>query len=75
MISLRLTAVEYESLRSLYPTYGTRSVSEFARLAMQRVIGQSPASGGVFADKIHELDDRLNAVEANVTLLLGRSNP
>jgi len=44
MISLRLSAKEYEALQALYPTYGARSVSDFARLAMKRVMGSSFAS-------------------------------
>ena len=46
MISLRLSAEEYHALQTLYPSYGARNISDFARLAMQRVIGQPapPAS-------------------------------
>lgn len=70
MISLRLSEVEYEALRAHYPSYGARNISDFARLAMQRVIGDSHAPEGVVVAKIHELDDRLHAVETDIALLL-----
>lgn len=72
MISLRLSEVEYETLHALYPRYGARNVSDFARLAMQRIIGDSVVPDGAFAAKIRELDDRLNIIENRVTLLLER---
>ena len=75
MISLRLSETEYEALRSLYPAYGARNFSDFARLAMRRLIGKSAASDSAFADKVREFDDRLNALESNMTLLLVRSSP
>jgi hypothetical protein len=70
MISLRLSEVEYEALRAHYPSYGARNISDFARLAMQHIIGNSHASEGSFVAKIHELDDRLHAVETDIALLL-----
>jgi hypothetical protein len=39
MISLRISEEEYESLKHLYTSQGARSLSEFARLAIDRVIG------------------------------------
>jgi hypothetical protein len=72
MISLRLSEVEYEALRAHYPSYGARNISDFARLAMQRVIGNSHAPDGATVAKIHELDDRLSAVEKDIALLLER---
>ena len=70
MISLRLSAVEYEALRAHYPSYGARNISDFARLAMQRVIDNSHAREGALVAKIHELDDRLHSVETDIALLL-----
>jgi len=72
MISLRLSAGEYETLRSLYPSYGARNVSDFARLAMQRVIGSTCASDNLLVSKMREMDDRLRSVEIRVALLMGR---
>ena len=69
MISLRLSAEEYQALHRLYPSYGARNLSDFARLAMQKVIGdQFPAADGSAA-KIHELDMRLTALEEKFVLL------
>jgi hypothetical protein len=70
MISLRLSEVEYEALRAHYPSYGARNISDFARLAMQRVIGNSHTVENAPFAKIHELDDRLSAVETDIALLL-----
>lgn len=39
MISLRVSEEEYESLKHVYASQGVRSLSEFARLAIERVIG------------------------------------
>jgi hypothetical protein len=41
MISLRLSEVEYEDLKSHYRAYGVRNVSELARLALQRTMAGS----------------------------------
>jgi hypothetical protein len=72
MISLRLSAEEYRALHALYPSYGARNVSDFARLAMQRVIGHSlPAASEPFS-KISELDERLAALEEKFAMLLER---
>ena len=39
MISLRISEEEYESLKHVYASQGARSLSEFARLAIDRVTG------------------------------------
>ena len=72
MISLRLSAEEYEALHKLYPNYGARNVSDFARLAMQRVIGHPVASQGTPVARINELEERLSAVEERLSLLFER---
>ena len=72
MISLRLSVEEYQALHKLYPSYGARNVSDFARLAMQRVIGHPIPSVNTSVAKIHELDERLSAVEESIALLLDR---
>ena len=72
MISLRLTEVEYEALRAQYPSYGARNISDFARSAMLRVIGNAHGSDRAVIAKIHELDDRLTAVETDIALLRER---
>ena len=80
MISFRLSQVEYEVLKKEYRTYGARNVSELARQALQHIItgprGQMTGSPGPqpdFAAKVAELDDRVHALESQVSFLLGRA--
>jgi hypothetical protein len=72
MISLRLSTEEYQALHAVYPSYGARNLSDFARLAMQRVIGHPLTAADVAAAKIHELDERLSVVEQRLALQFGR---
>jgi hypothetical protein len=72
MISLRLSEVEYESLKTRYRIYGARNVSELARLALQRIATDSPGAQDGFAAKLSELDERIRRVESQVALLLER---
>jgi hypothetical protein len=71
MISLRLSEVEYEVLRTQYRTYGARNVSDLARLALQRIMTGSAAPRDGFAAKLAELDERVHALESQ----LGISDP
>ena len=64
MISLRLSEVDYELLKTQYRTYGVRNVSELARLALQRMMAAPVSSPDDFAAKLAELDDRVNALES-----------
>src|SRR5581483_12463031 len=69
MISLRLSDEEFEALRSLYTTHGARSVSEFVRDAMQRLIAE-PGMGNVSLEvKVQEIDGKLNLLDHNVARL------
>ncbi len=72
MISLRLSEVEYEVLKTNYRTHGARNISELARLALQRIVTDSPGSQDGFAAKLSELDDRIRHLESDVSLLLER---
>ena len=72
MISLRLSAEEYRALHALYPSYGARNVSDFARLAMQRAIGQPLPPASASFSKIQELDERLAALEEKFASLVKR---
>lgn len=72
MISLRLTAGEYNALYTLYPSYGARNMTELARLALQRVIGNLPASDAELRTTLRDLDHRLTAVEGQLYFLAGR---
>jgi Arc/MetJ-type ribon-helix-helix transcriptional regulator len=69
MISLRLSDEEFEALRSLYTTHGARSVSEFVRDAMQRLIAE-PGTGNVSLEvKVQEMDGKLHLLDDNVARL------
>ena len=69
MISLRLSDEEFAALQALYTTHGARSVSEFVRDAMQRLIAE-PGSGGVSLEvKVQEIDGKLSLLDGNVARL------
>lgn len=71
MISLRLSEEEYEALRTLYPNYGARNISDFARLAIQRVISNSAAADSGLLTIVHDLDHRLGRLEYQISQLVG----
>lgn len=56
-------------MRALLPKFGARNVSDFARLAMQRIVSNSFASDAVLVARINEMDRRLNFMEARVSLM------
>ena len=68
-ISLRLSEEEYESLKSVYPSRGLRSLSEFARDAMQKVAGVVPPGGPNIADRVELLHGKIAVLEGEVTRL------
>jgi hypothetical protein len=78
MISLRLSEEEYALLKARYHTCGARNISELARLALQHIMAGSPGLTGSpgpqhnFATQLAELDERVHALEASVSLLLER---
>ncbi len=70
MISLRLSNDEYETLRSLYRVHGSRSVSEFARNAMQKVIGEAHTGTPNIEGRLQELDTKMSALDHEVGRLV-----
>ena len=68
MISLRLSDEEYESLKTLYAARGVRSLSEFAREAMHRVLGEDSAQPPL---PNTTLDIRVQVLDGKVALLEG----
>jgi hypothetical protein len=72
MISLRLSAEEYLALIKVYQRFGARNVSDFARLAMQRAIGQPLPVDSASLSRTLEFDERLTALEAKFALLLSQ---
>jgi hypothetical protein len=69
MISLRLSQVEYEILKTKYRAYGTRNVSELARLALHRIVAESAGPQNDFAARLSELDDRVSALESQLAFV------
>jgi hypothetical protein len=69
IISLRLSEEEYESLKSRYASHGVRSLSEFARDAMHRVLGEEPASPADLRNRVQLLDGKVALLEGEVSRL------
>jgi hypothetical protein len=65
IISLRLSEEEYENLKSVYASRGIRSLSEFARDAMHRVVGGYPSSDGA------NIEHRVELLHGKVAMLEG----
>jgi hypothetical protein len=72
MISLRLSEAEYEGLKTHYRNYGVRNISELARLALERIIGESAGAQPSVEDKLLDLERRLVAVERRIEPLWER---
>jgi hypothetical protein len=70
MISLRLSNEEYESLRSLYRIHGSRSVSEFARNAMQKVIAETASPSQSLETRLNDLDLKMSSLDQEVARLV-----
>jgi hypothetical protein len=71
MISLRLSNEEYESLRSLYRVHGSRSVSEFARTSMQKVISETMRSPSETVDaRLKEIDQKMVLLDQEMNRLI-----
>ena len=69
LISLRLSEQEFEALKSLYSAHGARSISEFARAAMQRVISERIDDRFALEMKIQEMDGKLSILDGEVARL------
>jgi len=72
MISLRLSEEEYQGLNTHYRAHGVRNISEFARLALQRIVAESPGTKESVDARLSEIDERLHQVECQVSLLAER---
>ena len=68
MISLRLSAVEYDTLKAHHRAYGARSVSDLARLALQRIIAAPSAPQDDVTAKLADLDDRVRFLESQLRM-------
>jgi hypothetical protein len=74
MISLRLSDVEYEFLKTRYRAYGTRSVSDLARLALQRMMHNWDTPGSNVSRKLASLDGRIATLESRLSVHQEREN-
>lgn len=73
MISVRVSAEEYETLKAMYEARGIRSVSELARDAMHRFLNTSPApEHAACENQIRTLDARLNTLQGEIKQLSKR---
>lgn len=69
MISVRVSESEYELLKKHYASLGTRSVSDLARAALQRVIGV-PATNGIHREpEIQTMDEKLSTLQSQISQL------
>lgn len=70
MISFRLSDEEYEHLLELCQSQGARSLSDLARGAMQSLIENGGANGGVdIHERISHLDGRVKVLDRAVERL------
>ena len=72
MISLRLSAAEYEVLKTHYHSYGVRNISELARLALQRMMTESAVPQDDFAATLSDLGKRVRTLESRISFFLER---
>ena|ERR1043166_823314 len=75
MITVRLSEVEFDFLKTQYQCYGARNVSDLARLAVQRMM-QAPndmaATITTVADSVSMLRSRVSALEDEMTVFRDR---
>jgi hypothetical protein len=68
MISVRLSLEEYESLKTVYPSRGVRSVSELAREGMRQIlIGAGPSP--TLEHQVRSLNTKVNGLQSELTQL------
>jgi hypothetical protein len=65
-ISFRISDEEYASLKLLYRAHGARSLSDFARLSMQRVAALEDRLKSDLLSRIDSLDARVGTLEARL---------
>ncbi len=72
-ISLRLSESEYETLKAQCQQCGAATVSDLARLAIQRLTHSSPPTADL-ASRVYEIESRLNALERCIARSLGEKD-
>jgi len=68
-ISLRLSEHEFEALKSLYVAHGARSISDFVRSAMNRIISENSHDSRPLELKVQEMDGKLTILDGEVARL------
>jgi hypothetical protein len=66
MVSFRLSDEEYEGLKSICMTVGARSLSDVARDAVQRMLGNGVASKKDLEAEVDSLTARMNLLAKEV---------
>jgi hypothetical protein len=69
IISLRLSEREFEALKTLYAAHGARSISDFVRSTMNRVICEAPYDPQTLELKVHEMDGKITVLDGEVARL------
>lgn len=76
LLSLRMTAEEYDRLRDASEGQGARSISDFARTVLLTLPADSPVSAAqCCCDKFSVINQFINRVENNLTRLLNGTQP
>ena len=65
-MSLRLSEPEFEALKCLYAAHGARSISDFVRTSMQRVISEAASASYALELKVQEIDGKLSLLDGEV---------
>jgi hypothetical protein len=80
LVSFRLTVEEYEALKGLCLSKGTRSISEFTRGALLKHLERDGVNGGVILGdlvslihSIEEIDQALQDLRSLISGVLGRA--
>ena len=68
-ISLRLSEAEFDALRTLYAAHGARSISEFVRSGMHRLMAETSRESGALELKVQEMDGKLSVLDGEVARL------
>ena len=68
MVSFRLSPEEYSRYRSVCPTIGARSISELARVAIERLTAASGSSAAIDT-QVRALDQKVQMLSAEIERL------
>jgi plasmid stability protein len=70
MISIRLSDEEYKALKSRYGKHGARSVSDLARIALQRMLEASSPEDQILQE-LAAIAVRVQVLESQVAVVVG----